>query len=72
MRLITIRDADGMDFSVHFIIPERMENDEAVRVVDAAVRKVKENDDYLFEDLKAELSPLGFVSPVFVEGTERW
>jgi hypothetical protein len=73
MRLITIRDQDlTREYDLHFVIPPAMETEEAVRVVDAAVEKVKEIEDYTFEDLEKVLSPLGFVAPLYITANCYW
>jgi len=73
MRLITIRDQDQTgEYDLHFVIPPAMETEEAKRVVDEAVEKVKEKEDYTFEDLERILVPLGFVAPLYVTANSYW
>lgn len=60
MRLITVRDQDlNREYDIHFVIPADIETDTAVEVVNAAVDKVKEKEDYTFDDLLAILEPMG-------------
>ena len=73
MRLITIRDQDeAREYDLHFIIPPAMETEEAKRVIDDAVEKVKEKEDYTFEDLEKVLVPMGFVAPLYVTANSYW
>lgn len=73
MRIIVIRDQDNQpECNTEFVIPPNMETDEAIKIVDAAVEKVQEKEDYTFEDLLNILTPLGFQSPSFVYANASW
>lgn len=70
MRLITIPDQDGnTEHDLMFVIPPPMETQQAMEIVTAAVNKVKEDENYLFDDLVKELAPHGFMLPNFAVTT---
>jgi len=75
MRLIRINDCNwepGSDML--FAIPEDMENETAVRVVDETIRKLIEGwpTSYTRERLESELAEHGIVQPTIVTANERW
>lgn len=73
MRLITVQDKDSdREYDLHFIIPQGMKTDEAIRIVDAAVDVAKRNVDYTYDDLENILTPLGFIAPLYITANCKW
>ena len=75
VNLIRIFDANGeAKHDSMLVIPEGMPPSTAVQIVDRAIRKCKRTnpEDFMWDDLRPELSAQGFRVPQIVNAKETW